>query len=999
MSFGESLERFWTLLGASLLAQPASHYIDLETSDNRSDHALVNGSGGLVSLIRIDGARMITTSAWASEAIGRISDELRASLTEQGHTLQFVFNYDPGAAVEQAREVIRPYRESAKAYKLDMDDLLLDWSNAVSRYTAGEACYVAAWTDPKLLPSAELKEAGKDRQTAMKHEQWSAGSQKTQSALDALRDRHEAFIANLVSVLKSAGIDCMAIDQHKTCRIIRRMFDPTATGRSWRACLPGDPPPVRLDWKSDDELMLLYPSLQDQLMPREAISIDRRTVQIGDYLHRPMVMKLPPQQPSVFQKLFGALIQMPFPYRVSIRIAGNGLAGLSFKQSISNLTRLTSRKSKQFNRVMEQLHEAATQGETLVRFQVEFDTWVDTREPKGNLQELSKQASRLTEAVQGWGNCELQEVVGDPLLGASVTIPGVTQGSPAPHAAPPVGEAVKMLPIMRPARVWDHGLPFRTPDGKGLPFASGSEKQNAWIELMVGPLGSGKSVTANAINLCHILYPGLQEIPYLSIIDVGPSSRGLYDLVLESLPPNRRHLVAFKRLRNEPADAINICDTPLGCDEPFPVHKMQLVNFVALLATPINADSPPDGVTGLASRCIERAYRDAKYENQPKQYAPGESDIVERAMSRVGFAPPEDGIAWWGIVRVLFDAGEYAAAEEAQRYAVPTINDIVQISQNEEISRTYMRKEVNGEPLPQFFWTSLTDAIHNYPVLSGVTRTAFGSARVIIFDLDEVAKKGTRTAERQSAVMYMLAFNVATSHFFYQPEDLDRVPEVYQTYHAKHFEQLRSIPKRMFLDEFHRISRNDSVNEIVGGILEMIERESRKWNIHIALASQNIDDFPDTIIDIATTFYILAASLSAADTITKKLKLPQGSELILGRLAAPSKRGNELFSVIYTADGVPVVNRLTQTLGPELLIGLDSNAWTSTVRRRLAGTIGATGARQILARVYPQGVAQELSRRGVDIDHTERGISEEPDQVDKLIDELLQVYRRTLEAA
>ena len=119
------------------------------------------------------------------------------------------------------------------------------------------------------------------------------------------------------------------------------------------------------------------------------------------------------------------------------------------------------------------------------------------------------------------------------------------------------GVQVRLLPLTRPALPWTRGaILFRSPDGKLLPFQSGSELQTAWITLYAGTLGSGKSLTMHHDNLAYLL-GGERAVPYLSIIEPGASSQGLIELCRADRPPERQHEFIFRRLQHRAADAIN----------------------------------------------------------------------------------------------------------------------------------------------------------------------------------------------------------------------------------------------------------------------------------------------------------------------------------------------------------------------------------------------------------------------------------------------------------
>src|SRR5699024_2121047 len=176
---------------------------------------------------------------------------------------------------------------------------------------------------------------------------------------------------------------------------------------------------------------------------------------------------------------------------------------------------------------------------------------------------------------------------------------------------------------LRSASPWKEGsLLFRTQDGKIMPFAPNSSEQAAWIDLGVAPMGGGKSVFLNAFNFAFVTQAGLSRLPWLSIVDVGPSSSGLITLLKENLPEGKKHLAAYHRLRMTPDYAVNPFDTPLGCRKPLPSHKAFLVNLLSLLATPLDVTAPADGVPGLIGRAIDLAYEELSDGNHPRLYQP-----------------------------------------------------------------------------------------------------------------------------------------------------------------------------------------------------------------------------------------------------------------------------------------------------------------------------------------------------------------------------------------
>ncbi|WP_144175912.1 hypothetical protein, partial [Pseudomonas sp. Kh13] len=82
-------------------------------------------------------------------------------------------------------------------------------------------------------------------------------------------------------------------------------------------------------------------------------------------------------------------------------------------------------------------------------------------------------------------------------------------------AAAPLGDAVAMLPLTRPASPFQEGSTiYRSLDGKILKYQRFSSQQTTWITLIAGKPGSGKSVLMNNNHFESCLMPGLTGLPY-----------------------------------------------------------------------------------------------------------------------------------------------------------------------------------------------------------------------------------------------------------------------------------------------------------------------------------------------------------------------------------------------------------------------------------------------------------------------------------------------------
>lgn len=164
-------------------------------------------------------------------------------------------------------------------------------------------------------------------------------------------------------------------------------------------------------------------------------------------------------------------------------------------------------------------------------------TWAKT--DPDSVQSLVLRKTHLIKAIEGWGGAQVKEYSGDASLAWQATIPGLSTKSIVPPAAAPLVDALKLFPVLRPTSPFPGGTIInRSLDGAILPYARFSDEQTTWITLVSGKPGSGKSVLMNHLNLESILSPGISRLPYIMIIDIGISSRGLIDTVRDALPHN-----------------------------------------------------------------------------------------------------------------------------------------------------------------------------------------------------------------------------------------------------------------------------------------------------------------------------------------------------------------------------------------------------------------------------------------------------------------------------
>lgn len=973
------------------LKQTAESYCDLETADDKN--TLVARDGSLISVIRIHGVtRLVGTDEFNTIHAG-LSQSLQATLKRPGHIIQVYFSYDRAAVKPEIEDILAPARATAKRLKLNLEDLFKERVDYLAKYCAYEELYFVLWTRPYSLTSEQLKRASKDKLKFIREHKIPPfkNGQNLIAAVPDLREAHASFVRSLVTDLNALNVYSELLEVHAALRAARYAVDPEITDKNWQPVLPGDKIPLHEARSLAGELSgLMWPPIARQLFSRDAVSLDLRTLRVGDRIYTPLFIDLFPQDIKPFSALFARTLSTHVPWRMSFLIESGGLGVLRFKSMMAAILSWTSAQNALVNDAAKLLENIETNtDDAVVKLQVSLATWA----PEGNLRLLRTRVAELTKAVEGWGTCQVSETSGDVFAGVSSSLLAFSANSIATPSVAPLSDVVYMLPFTRPASAWQFGaVLLRSPDGKPLPYQPGSSQQTTWIDLMYARPGSGKSVLSNSLNLALCLSGGIQRLPRIAIVDIGPSSSGLISLLKEALSPEQRHLVAYHRLRMTSEYAINPFDTQLGCRYPTAQERGFLVNFITLLSTPLGAERPYDGVSDMAGLIVDELYKYLADDGRPHLYTKGIEPLVDDILSEIGFVQDEH-TTWWEVTDALFLANFQHQALLAQRYAAPLLPDVTAICRTQVIEDLYgLVKAPTGEPLIQAFGRMISGAVREYPILSGITKFDLGDAKVVSLDLDEVAKSGGETAERQTAVMYMLARYVLARHYYLTEDSLNDFPDVYREYHRARIGEIREDPKRIVYDEFHRTTKARAVRDQV--ILDM--REGRKWNVQIALISQALDDFDPVMVEFGTSIFIMdAGPEQAVKRSTEIFGLSETARVALKtRVHGPREGGATFLAQFATKYGINT-QLLTSTLGPIELWAFSTTAEDARIRNKLYQKLGPAEARRVLANLFPSGSVKALIEARLATIKEQRGLIEESTElgiIDQLVDEILIAY-------
>lgn len=965
-----------------LLKTDVEDYCDLETIDG--GRAIVAQDGSLASIVRFNGTKSVLGREQFERLIQLLDGSFSVYFKSRGHQLQVVFRRDLDARGALERNAIQQ-RSTADRLSLGIHDLIDESVEKYSQYVYDEDCYLVFWSRPALLDTVEAKLATQATNEFRKESNWPATSdaQNLLRPISYLRDRHLSFVSKITDDLSSPEFGCSVdvLDVDEALRSVRRSVYPDLTTDDWKAAIPGTKIPFR--WKSNGDIEdmseLLYPPLPRQIMTATAEIgkngsenlPDSNTVRVGSRVYAPLMVAVPPREPQYFNTLFNSLnraetrengVTRALPYSISFMLESDGMSVMAFKSIFASLLSITSEQNRNINLATKALNEYRRDGGCIVKLRIAAMTWAGI-DPDG-IKELALRKSKLWRTLEGWGNPVVLERTGNPMIAFQTNALGLTTkhiGEPCPA---PLDDAIALLPLTRPASPFSTGSTiYRSLDGKILRYQRFSSEQTTWITLILGKPGSGKSVLMNNNNVECCLMPGITRLPYIGIIDIGVSSSGFIDLIRDSLPENMRHLAIYKRLQNSERDCINPMDTPLGKREPLPKDREFIKNFLSILVTPPERRGKPyEGMSNFVGRMIDLAFQkksDRLEKASPETYKPGHNAVVDEAVAKLGYKILP-ATTYWELVDALFKAGYIYEAEVAQRYAVPTLNDLVGVASSEEVEAEYGGVMAEGNrPLIKAFSLGIREAVGDYPIFSSHTRFDIGSARVISLDLQDVAIIGSDSAYKQTALMYMIARQSFMKKVAFSKEDLPNFDELYKPYYDRLINDIVDENKVLCMDEFHKTGGHDGLK------LQVLTdgREARKWNLEIILASQLMEDFGE-LTKIATALFILDSGTEETRRwLRDNIGLKPVEESALVNYVHGANAHGATFLARFSTKNATYSQLFTMTAGAMRLWALSTTAEDRKLRGLLYESMPRQQARRLLAKRFPGGSCKKLVER------------------------------------
>lgn len=936
---------------------------DLRRSPDLKDpYTLVGNNYSLLTVFDLQGTFQMLSEAEFTAMIESLRIRMTGYMKRNGHSMSFAFESDPERARDELMRLAEPLLNTARRIGLNSEDIILDRVMRNYPLCSWEQNILVVYTHLGAMNTQEQKREldALSKNVAKNNVPPLAYGQNPAFALSALKYRHDTMIKRLQDDFVACGVEgkkgimMKPLTAHEAIKRVRIMINREGTSQKFRPTLPGDRFMPSGPERGDDFSDLAPPRLGYQICSND-VKVDGNYIRTDKLWHGSFGMELGPQDPLPFKELFGAVDRV-VPWRIRFDLNPSGLNEVRMRRMVAGFVGLlpSNRSIRESFAELESLQKE----EAILSMKVAASTWASDE----NI--VKQRMSSLEKSLQSWGTCQVSHTHGDPMAALASTIPAFTTKNTANRLLPPLRDALAMLPLQRPATPWAStgSWILRTPDGKIYPVGLGSSIQDTWIECVSGIPGSGKSVTVNTMNNAAVHRPGAVQLPLMTIVDVGPSSSGLIQMIQDSLPDHRKNEAVYLKLQNSADYAVNPFDTQLGAREPTMREREFLVDFLNLLCTDTETGRAPSEVSRVNERLVTLVYDD-RAGCGANQYESEVVPLVDKVLAESGMLTEHDDkwwstATWYEVTDMLFAGGYVREATIAQRHASPVLSDFNATLNNESIRQMFGEiLTKSNEPMLKYMSRCFVVAATSYALFSGRTKFDLdATTRVISIDLNDVI--GSKTAEGaiKTSCMYLFARQLAAKNYFLRVEELVKVvPALYADYHIKRAEDVSSQQKIIAYDEFHNTAG------LEGPVQTIIKdgREGRKWGIRIIAISQFLNDFPQALQDAATSVYVLRGGNRSDEKILREnFDVSDHAISELHRqCVGPTEEGANMLAIFKTNQGT-ITQILTNTTGALELWAFSTTQQDVALRTALYQRIGSMAARKVLAGKFPLGTAK-----------------------------------------
>lgn len=1003
-------------------------YTNLETSSNR--RTFVFRDQTLATVILFHGMKRVAGTPESKSVVSNLVDAVTSNFEKESFHIDFILDCDLMTVAEMKR-LMRPVYDTARNLQManGIFPLLDEQAETMAAVTNQETKLLVLYTLPTALNPDDYKSAISELVADRRAYKvfTPKGTQDETFALDPLQTIHDAFVDKLTTTLeeRECGCSLQVLDCDEASNLLKRMLDRRGTDPEWRAWVrpesseaiasrfalrKGSEPlkvkaPARVTKERPRILevanaaIYLPPPLNEQIVDQDA-SYDRvkgsgaRYLRYGNRIYATLIMKVPPRREVTAQQLITTLStirtrvaekEQRVPFRIAYKLRATGLSTVQMRAGFAPLVAIGHPNNRKLMHAYNALKDEQTKKEmAMASLSMSITTWVDADEPNAHTL-LASRIGAINGATSKWGDVQVTENTLDRFESLIGSCGGLSTKELSNEAVGTLADILPLLPWTRPATpLSPSGTEFyRSRDGALMPTEAHSSAQDYWLETITAPMGGGKSVSANIKHFNFIFAPGRTSLPFLHIMDIGGSANGIVDLLEDAAPDDMKHLFYRHTLRNEAAHCVNMLDPKLGLRYPLEGDLQTTVEFVTALATPPEVEKPFQNMSEFARVALKATYRkfdDANENGSCRRYQAGQTDPdarkIDAKLSELRISVTPGKTSWYEVADKLIAAGCEKEAVLAHRRGSPTLPDLIAVAQDNNVQAEYRQAPTEmGVPVPSAFVTQLTIAMQSYPIFNGMSRLDLRGRHVTSIDLQQVTGGNTTAMQKQSSLMFMVAYELFQRNIRIEKEDLDHIPMVWQPYYRQLIEKLQNTDKHITMDEYHRTMKgpkhpsadNLGVQDTSGIRATLVReggRESRKWQLSLTTISQLMTDH-GLLLQLASANHIIKRG-SQGDINFQKAALnlsPTDITAMQHFVNGPEKGvGVTILSQWVTKKG-PFNQLFTSTIAPKMLWALSSVFEDKAVRNILSERFGRDQALQILARRYPGGTVKDEVQR------------------------------------
>ncbi|MCM0149217.1 ATP-binding protein [Photobacterium galatheae] len=876
--------------------------------------------------------------------------KISAGIKDGVHSIHVTYVKEVGGEADLVKASIAGAREKARNYEFEgMEDLFDDQVKFISKQIIEEDVFLAVWTNTSFLRPRQIAQEKSEIAEAKKELPIADDAHGLVDTYSHMKVKHENYVEAVIDGLAASGVQADVVDRDQAMLSMAQVIYPFL-GAGFQFIFPDretyPKAKAHAGGLEDDASHLLWDSVSSQIIREDDIDVDltEGVVRVGDRYFSTFEVKNPPRNLVLFNAI-GDVIKSDVPCMFSFAISSASSFTFFWKKLLSTLPVPAS--NKRIKKSIQAVSLLKEVGEPDVEYKVSVTTWSQDSET------LFENRDYLKGEVSSWGNSVVRNYRGCPFDALASSIQGMNYKTFGSTVYAPLSGVLAQLPFGRRLRFWRRSALNFVGNGDVIyPYAVQSSEQKFWNIGVCATMGSGKSVLLQNIAFSHLFGETIGgEMPMVGYIDNGFSAKTMVETLAAMAPKNKKHLFKHITYENNKKFAYNIFDTQIGCRYADSDQMNQIISTLVGIITPAGEEKVHGDAANLLRKVVKEAYFTLSDKEKPRYYREGRAPKLDASLKKIGY--DATGKTYWEIVDDLFDQKRLVMAEFAQRFAVPSIQDVIQqLTISDTVNNSYKGiVAYNNEELVPYVRRALMEAIEKYPVFSGVTVLDVNMARFIVLDLDRVAKSGNAEMDKDSSVFYALARFIVSNNMFISSTLMEVVPEKYKVYHHKRIDLVKSIPKLLVYDEYHRLKSPTVISQIKR---EM--REGRKWSLINVFASQLLQDFDESMQNLLSTTFLMSNDAGSKEEIKSTFALNEDTmNYVMSELTGPKGARGASIVGLFKFKKATLIQRLRFVLYPYMYWMTTSDAIDNSLKQKVMAKLPVSEAIQALSSSYGFG--------------------------------------------